>query len=82
MLFPEPLAKLTGNSCIKGGGGWMTSSADILANSDNIELCVVTVSTLVHTLTKICGKKSFIISYLMVKGIKNIIKVMRNISLR
>lgn len=66
MLFPEPLAKLTGNSCIKGGGGWMTSSADILANSDNIELCVVTVSTLVHTLTKICGKK--IVYYIIPYG--------------
>lgn len=66
MLFPEPLAKLTGNSCIKGSGGWMTSSADILANSDNIELCVVTVSTLVHTLTKICGKK--IVYYIIPYG--------------
>ena len=55
ILFPEPRTKLTGNGEIKGGGGWMTASADYLAHSDGISLVVATVSPLVDSLTEIQG---------------------------
>lgn len=65
MLFPEPLAKLTGNGMIKGGGGWMTASAEIIAHSEDISLVVATVSPLVSTLTEILGEciKYYVLPY-------------------
>lgn len=57
MLFPEPQAKLAGNGEIKGGGGWMTASADFLAHSEGVSLVVATVSPLVDSLTEIQGER-------------------------
>lgn len=49
ILFPEPQAKLTGDGEIKGGGGWMTASAEFLAHSEGVSLIVATVSPLVES---------------------------------
>lgn len=65
MLFPEPQKFLTGSEVIKGGGGWMTSAADVLSKTDNVELCVATVSPLVSELTVHQGNriKYYILPY-------------------
>ena len=57
ILFPEPLAYLTGCGEIKGGGGWMTASADFLAHSESISLIIATVSPIVNSLTEVQGKR-------------------------
>lgn len=65
MLFPEPQKFLTGSEIIKGGGGWMTSSADVLSNTDNVELSVATVSPMVSELIEYQGNriKYYILPY-------------------
>ncbi len=65
ILFPEPQAKLTGDGEIKGGGGWMTASAEFLAHSEGVSLIVATVSPLVESFTEIQGKciKYYVLPY-------------------
>ena len=57
ILFPEAQKRLTGKGELKGSGGWMTASAEFLANSEGISLVVATVSTRVDTLTVIQGER-------------------------
>lgn len=57
ILFPEAQKAITGKGELKGGGGWMTASAEFLANSEGISLVVATVSTRVDTLTVIQGER-------------------------
>lgn len=57
ILFPEAQRILTGKGDLKGSGGWMTASAEFLANSEKASLVVATVSTLVDTLTVIQGER-------------------------
>ena len=56
ILFPEAQKNLTGKGELKGSGGWMTASAEFLANSEGISLVVATVSTWVDSLTVIQGE--------------------------
>lgn len=65
MLFPEPQKFLTGSEVIKGGGGWMTSAADVLSKTEGVQLYVATVSPLVNELTTFQGNtiKYYILPY-------------------
>ncbi len=65
ILFPEPLAKLTGDGVCKSGGGWMTASSEFLAHSEGITLVVATVSPLVDSLTEMQGEciKYYVLPY-------------------
>lgn len=65
ILFPEPQIKITGNGEIKGGGGWMTASAEFLVQLEGVSLVVVTVSPLVDSLTEIQGEciKYYVLPY-------------------
>ena len=57
ILFPEAQKAITGKGELKGSGGWMTASAEFLANSEGISLVVATVSTWVDSLTVIQGER-------------------------
>lgn len=57
ILFPEAQKAITGKGELKGSGGWMTSSAEFLTNSEGISLVVATVSTCVDSLTVIQGER-------------------------
>lgn len=57
ILFPEAQKAITGKGELKGSGGWMTTSAEFLVNSEGISLVVATVSTRVDTLTVIQGER-------------------------
>lgn len=56
ILFPEAQKAIIGKGELRGSGGWMTASADFLANSEGISLVVATVSTWVDSLTVIQGE--------------------------
>lgn len=57
ILLPEASILLTGNPIYKGSGGWLVSSAQALADSEEIKLFIVSVSHRVKHLTKLQGKK-------------------------
>lgn len=65
ILFPEAQKNLIGKGELKGSGGWMTASAEFLANSEGISLVVATVSTWVDSLTVIQGEyiKYYVLPY-------------------
>ncbi|MBO5407330.1 MAG: glycosyltransferase family 4 protein [Bacteroidales bacterium] len=57
ILFPEVLAKLTGQKELKSTGGWLMGAANILEQKDEIELSVAAVSTLVKKLKVFQGER-------------------------
>ena len=57
ILFPEAEQKLTGESVLKGSGGWMLGSAKALLQHGGIELAVATVTKRVKQLTVIQGEQ-------------------------
>ena len=65
-LLPEVLESVTGKeSPVKGTGGWLQASADAVASSSEIELCIVTVSRIVDRLYYHKGKE---IEYYIIPG--------------
>lgn len=56
VTFPEANGLLSQNTEMKGSGGWLTSLADALMADSEIELYVVSISTLVKRLTKLEGE--------------------------
>ena len=55
-LFPEASERLTGKGELRGSGGWMLASAEMLVEQDGVKLFVATVSSLVRQLEVIEGK--------------------------
>lgn len=55
-LFPEAIEKITGRGELRGSGGWMLASAEMLICQENINLFVATVSPLVTKLEVITGE--------------------------
>lgn len=58
IIFPEALKLLSGESEFKSSGGWMLSLANDLTASNEVELSVATVSSMVNTLTILQGFKT------------------------
>lgn len=57
VTFPEAIGLISQKTVLKGSGGWLTSLADALIVSDEIELHVASISTLVKELLTIKGEK-------------------------
>lgn len=57
ILFPEAEKTLTGRGELRGSGGWMMSSAEMLVQQDGVQLFVATVSTLVRRLEIVKSKQ-------------------------
>ena len=57
ILFSEAEKTLTGRGELRGSGGWMMSSAEMLVQQDGVQLFVATVSTLVRRLEIVKGKQ-------------------------
>lgn len=70
ILFPEALAKLSGNNELRSSGGWMLGAANALMENSKFSLYVATVSTLVKELTRINGER--IIHYVIPYGKGNL----------
>ena len=70
ILFPEAEQKLTGESVLKGSGGWILGSAKALIQHGGIELAVATVTKRVKQLTVIQGEQ--IIYYCLPYGKGNL----------
>lgn len=58
IIFPEAVRLLSGESEFKSSGGWMLSLANDLTASNEVELSVATVSSMVNTLTILQGFKT------------------------
>lgn len=69
-LFPEVEQKLLGKGELRGSGGWMLASAEMLVSQKNVQLSVATVSRLVHKLEIING--NYITYYLLPYGKGNL----------
>lgn len=57
ILFPEAEEKLSGKKDLRGSGGWMLASADMLIKQADVKLFVATVSPIVSTLEVIKGQR-------------------------
>lgn len=57
ILFPEAEEQLIGEGELRGSGGWMLASANLLIEQEGVKLYVATVSSLVHKLEVIEGRQ-------------------------
>ena len=57
ILFPEAEEKLSGKKDLRGSGGWMLASANMLTKQADMQLFVATVSSMVSKLEVIKGQR-------------------------